>query len=391
MGNFTLKSLKPAIFLFVATVLLSFNAQALDPNGTATYSELGSRLFLATLFLESPSESAQEVMASTQAKRIEMRFSDRVSKRRWRQTWTQSIAINSPQDSLNAAASELSDTLDTFQSGLEYGDSVVINYDPLYGTSVSVNGVKLIQEKSLTLFNLFLSAWIGSVPPNSQFKEDILGQSDTANTYTEFLAIQPAQSRIDIVKSWNTELKQEEARRLAEAKAEAEAEAKAMEKAEEEAEKQAEDQALEEAQRLALIEEQKKKAQEEAQRKAAEEKAKRLAEEKAAKEKAAEKAAKAVLVQQEYTTTVIGSIYKSVKYPSRAVKRNQTGSARALVTINKDGNIAGISMLEETKYDTLNAAVNSAINSAAPFPPVPDVLDDGQPFEIVVPVTFKLN
>lgn len=391
MGDITLKRLKPAIFLFFAAALFSFNAQALEPNGTTPYSELGSRLFLATLFLESPSESAEEVLASTQAKRMEMRFSDRVSKRRWRQTWTQSIAINSPQDSLNAAASELSDALDAFQSGLEYGDAVVIDYDPLYGTSISVNGVKLIQEKSLTLFNLFLSAWVGPVPPNSQFKDEILGQGDTSNTYTEFLAINPAQDRIDIVKSWNTELKQEEARRLAEAKAEAEAEAEAVQKAEEEAEKQAEEEALEEAQRLALIEEQKKKAQEEAQRKAAEEKEKRLAEEKAAKEKAAKEAAKAVLAQQEYTTTVISAIYKAVKYPSRAVKRNQTGSARALVTISKDGNISGISMLEETKFDTLNAAVSSAINSAAPFPPVPQLLDDGQPFEIVVPITFKLN
>jgi periplasmic protein TonB len=385
-----LKTIKLAIYVVVFSMLAGGIAHALEPNGTSAYNELGSRLYLGTLLLETPSQDAKEILASTGAKQMEIRFSDQMSKRRWDQTWKQSIAINAAQDTMVAAAAELSQTLDAFQGTLEYGDIVTIGYDPLYGTSVVVNGVKIVQEKSLNLFNLFLSAWIGPVPPNSQFKADMLGQSSTANTYTEFLAISPSQDRVDVVKSWNTDLKAEEERRLAEAKAEAEAEAEAMRKAEEEAEQKATAQAMEDQKRLALIEEEKRKAQEAAQIKAEQERARKLAEEKAAKEAAAAQAAQALLAQQQYSTSIIAKIYKSVRYPSKAVKRNLEGSARANVTLDRGGNVTNVEMLEITEHELLNEAVSSAISKAAPFPPIPDAIADTQ-FDIIVPITFKLN
>ena len=385
-------------------LLLSFQSLALDPVGTAPYSELGSEQYLGTLYLDSSGQSAGEVLASSQRKRMELRFLDDVSRRSWSRNWTQSMAINSPRDQMVDAADELSEVLSAFQSGLKYGDQVVIDYDPLYGTSVSVNGVDLVKEKSSTLFNLFLSTWIGPVPPNSQFKSAVLGKTDSGNDYTRFLAVTPSDERVAAVKDWSTKLKAEEEKALAEAKAEEErklAEEEAMKKAEEEAQKQAEAEALAEQQALALIQQEKRKAQE-AVRKAAEaaeaarleaEKAAALAQgdgEAAEDEETVDFSVEAILAQQDYTTKVIRQIYSSVAYPKSAIKRNQEGSVRAIVSIDRDGSIISVKVVEESRFRTLNEAAVDAINSAAPFPSIPEVVAE-QTLDMMVPIAFRLN
>jgi len=382
-------------------VLVGLKAQALEPNGTAIYSELGNQLYLGTLYLDTPSKSANEILGSSQRKRMELRFANAMSKRRWSQTWTQSIAINSSQENMISAAADLSETLSSFQSNLESGDTVIFDYDPLSGTSVSANGVTLVKDKSAALFNLLLSAWIGPVPPTSQFKNAILGTADSKNDYSAFLALSPSQERIDTVKSWSTKLKEAEERALAEAQAEEEA----IRKAEEEAQKKAETEALEEKQRLELIAEEKRKAQEAARKAAEETEAKRKEAERQAlaaqqgqggqqppqeDEGEDDLSAEGILAQQNYTSQLIGLIYKAVKYPGTAVKRNQEGSVRANITIDRAGKVVNIDLVEEAQFEVLNKAVISAINNAAPFPSLPNNIR-GNTMSITVPVAFKLN
>jgi len=383
-------------FLFVGAKI-----QALEPNGTAAYSELGNQLYLGTLYLDAPSSSANEILGSSQRKRMELRFANTMSKRRWSQTWTQSIAINSSQENMISAADDLSETLSAFQANLERGDTVIFDYDPLAGTSVSANGVMLVKNKPAALFNLFLSTWIGSVPPTSQFKNAILGTTESNSDYTAFLALSPSPQRIDELKNWGTKLKEAEERALAEAKAEEEA----IRKAEEEAQRKAETEALEEKQRQELIAEERRKAQEaarqaaqeaETQRKEAERQA--LAQQQSSSAQTPQDdddgeedlSAEGILAQQNYTNQLIGLIYKAVKYPGTAVKRNQEGSVRANITVDRAGKVVNIDLVEEAEFEILNKAVVAAINNAAPFPALPNNIR-GNTMNITVPVAFKLQ
>lgn len=390
--------------LFLST-LFSIHASALEVNGAASYSELGSQLFIGALMLETPTGDVDKIYQGNQARVIEIRFSNSMSKRRWAQFWTQSIAINSSRENMVIAADELSQILSAFQSSLEHGDQVLISYHPLYGTSASVNGTTLIKEKSATVFNLFLSSWLGPVPPSSHFKNAILGMTDSTNDYGNFQALVPSDLRIAAVKSWGDKLKEAEEQAIAEAAAEQEA----IEKAEQEALKKAEEEALAEQQRLALVEAEKLKAQEAARKAAAEQAASREAErqvalekekalgaqtegtdEAGAEEEQVDLSVESILAQQDYTSQIIGMIYKSVSYPSSAVKRNQQGSVRAEVVINRDGSVSKMTIIEESNFKLLNQAVLSAIKKAAPFPPLPNELKMEQ-LELVVPVAFKLN
>lgn len=381
-------SLQFILAFFLACI--SLQVQALEPNGTAGYNEFGNQLYLGTLFLDMPSDSASDILSSTQRKRMELRFSMEMSKRRWTQTWTQSIAINSDRDTMVSAADDLSETLSVFQGNLQPGDTVTFDYNPLSGTSVFMNGTLLVEKKSPSLFNLLLSTWIGPVPPSSQFKNAILGTLDSTANYSAFQAITPSQARIDAVAAWNTKLKEEEARALAEALAEEEA----MRKAEEEARAQAEQETLEEQQRQALIEEEKRKAQEAARQQAevarqeAEQQSAAVAEQDDGEEE--DLTVAGILAQQAYTTQVISQIYKSVRYPGTAVSRNQEGSVRANVVIDRNGGLKQVVLVDEADHRALNKAVIDAINDASPFPALPPAIR-GEQLELTVPVSFKLN
>jgi len=389
------KLLLPISLSFIIA-LFSAHSLALQHNGTAIYNEFGNQVFIGTLFLDMPTDSSTGILTSTQRKRMELRFSGEMSKRRWTQTWTQSIAINSPREQMVNAGDDLSQTLSAFHGNLEPGDTVIFDYDPLSGTSVSVNGVALVEKKSPTLFNLFLSSWIGPVPPNTQFKNAILGKADSKGDYATFQAISPSQVRMDAVKSWNTSLKEEQERALAEAKAEEEA----MQKAEEQAKKQAELDSLEEQQRQSLIEEEKRKAQKAARQAVIEAEAARNDAELAATQiqtaspqnddDAEDLSVESILAQQDYTAQIISKIYKSVRYPGSAVKRNQEGSVRASVIIDRGGNVTSITLIDESEFTVLNTAVINAIKDAAPFSALPQAVRGNQ-LELTIPVAFKLN
>lgn len=389
--------LLPALLLSLGTA----QAQTLERNGTATYVELGSDLYLGTLFVEAPSQSVDELLSEEQAKRMEIRFSDDMSRRRWTQYWTQSIAINSPRENLVAAGEEMSRTLSAFESDMKYGDKVELIYHPAEGTSLVVNGTELTSDKSALLFNLFLSAWVGPVPPSSDFKSAILGKQDSGEAFTRFRNLQPSEERIAAVASWVAEEQEEQVEEETDSQ---EAEVAATDdgagapadesEAGGDTETEEQRQAREEAERQARLEEERRRAEQEAREQARAEQLSALQIEGVSKREESEEqidlSVEAILAQQDYTTNIIAKIYQSVSYPRAAINRNWEGSVRASITVLRDGTVEGVQLVEECDHAILNTAVKEAIENASPFPPIPDAVQAGS-LEMMVPVAFKLQ
>ncbi len=398
--------------LVPTAVLLATQAHALEPNGTGTYSELGSELYVGTLFLDSSSQSPAEILSEEQAKRMEIRFSDDMSRRSWTQYWTQSIAINSPREDLVASGDEMSQVLSAFKGDMKYGDQVELIYRPADGTSLVVNGTTLASDKSARLFNLFLSAWIGPVPPSSDFKSAVLGRTDSENAYSRFLNLAPDEARIAVVEAWGEPDKQS---RTADSMEEPPSQPRQSRSSGEQSDaprQPAEPQQTAEQQQADKQEQaQQRQAQREAERRAAEEAARRKAE--AEKEAARREeqlaglsvegvsqrkepdeqidlSVEAILAQQDYTTSIITKIYQSVSYPRSSINRNQEGSVRANVVISRDGSVQNVQLVEASEYDLLNQATRDAIEDAAPFPPIPEAVQEDS-LEMLIPVSFKLN
>ncbi|GIX30883.1 MAG: hypothetical protein KatS3mg124_1355 [Porticoccaceae bacterium] len=388
----------------VTTLFFPALARALEPNGSAVYSELGSELYIGTLFLEARDNDPQRILAADQKKRMEIRFTGQMTRRRWVQNWTQSIAINSSREAMTAAAAELSEALSAFRGNLEPGDQVVIEYDPARGTSLAVDGVPIVEGKSKGLFDLFLSAWIGPVPPSTDFKEAILGKVDSSATYARFLALQPSEARIAAIEAWDTPVKraaaelaaaEEEARRQAEEEARRKAEEEARRQAEAEARRKAEEEARRQAEVARTAEAAPPPAPQPAPVEVGEaptvsEAAVASTDAEAAEEEEPEISVEAILAQQDYATRVIRKIYREVKFPRRAVERGLEGSVRARITLDRDGRLLAVETVEGSGEPLLDEAALDAIRDAAPFPAMPEGIGVER-LELMVPISFRLQ
>jgi len=358
-------------FLFIA-----HHTHALEMNGVASFRELGSEVYLGALYLDSRSSDASAIFDANREKKMELRFSQAMSKRRWAGNWMQSIAINNNRDSLVAAAEELSDILSAFADNLSTGDRVEFHYIPGTGTAIAINGTTLAEGKSVGIFNLFLSAWIGAVPPSSQFKNALLGSENSAPEQSRFANIQPSEERIAAVRAWVTE-------EVAEAVSEEPPPAPVVEKPEvkpEEIKPQPPVIAATEPEPVfeaPVVEEAAPPAAAPAPQVVDQ------------NETEMDLSVASILAQQEYASDLIRKIYREVKYPANAVKRNHQGSVRVNLMVARNGAVEGMSLSDESEFASLNKEALRAIKAASPFNPLPSSISENN-LEIVVPITFKL-
>lgn len=142
------------LLFFCCVLLIGTRAQALELNGVAPFSELGEEAYLAGLYIDWRSSDPADFFADHRERKMEVRFSSSVSRRRWVNNWMQSIAINNSRQQLEEAAEELSYVLSTFEGHLFRGDQVEIHYSPEDGTELRLNGHVLASGHSTAVFNL---------------------------------------------------------------------------------------------------------------------------------------------------------------------------------------------------------------------------------------------
>jgi protein TonB len=375
--------------LFASLCLLAaLPARALEINGVAPFSELGGEIYLAALHLDARTSDENALFADNRERKMEVRFSAPMSKRRWVTNWMQSIAINNNRDSLVGSAEELSEILSAFADNLAPGDSVEIHFVPGDGTAIRINGTTLASGKSAQIFNLFLSSWIGAVPPSSHFKNALLGTANSTADQGRFSTLAPSPARIAAVKAWAAEEEVVEEEAVEETPAPEVATEAIPEPPKPEKPEPA---VAPPAAPPAVAETPAPEPEPEPAPAPAPEPAAAPAPELAAddNEDEVDLSVEGILAQQEYATSLIRKVYGNVQYPAISVKRGQEGSVRVSLMVARNGTIAAIRMLDESKYSALNKEAVRAIEAAAPFNPLPGSIREPQ-LEIVVPITFKL-
>lgn len=100
--------------------------------------------------------------------------------------------------------------------------------------------------------------------------------------------------------------------------------------------------------------------------------------------------AQSLLARQFYVSDILKKVRENVRYPRRAQERNQEGSVRIAVTIDRQGNIINMVRIEESRFELLNNEAWEAVKRASPFPPIPDSLNM-QTFEFSAPITFEMQ
>lgn len=382
-------TLAPRLLVGVLLLLCSASLLALDINGIGAYKEFGSDIYFGALYLETPASSPEAIYGQGEPKGMEIRFVDRVSNRRWVNSWTQSIAINNNSQAIADVANELSAMLSAFAGGFKAGDIVSFDYLPGAGTTVTLNDTVLQEGQPEEVFDLFLSAWIGPVPPSTQFKNAVLGTEGSAVSRNRFLSIEPGDERIaavrDLFKGEKEEPEGEPATRQT-------AQASKPEPAPEsrpEPEPTPPPAKAEPATTAATATpgQAEPEPEPESSSKPVQATAARAEEEDGDD---VDMSVDAILAQQNYTSKVVKAIYGALSYPGTAVRRGLEGSIRLNLELDRSGDLVSVTLSEESPHPLLNDEALEAATRAAPYPAFDAAIVD-QTLAIQIPIAFRLT
>lgn len=388
-------------------------------NGIASYNKLGKERFLAGLYLTSTSSDPSAILNSSEPQKMEMRVTaKRLSSRSLTKLWIESMAINNPPSVLTEQANAMVEFSKMVKRTLRPGDHLVIHRKGTGTTEISLNGIKLGEISQEGFFKTLLNSWLGSVPFSSSFKAQLLVNGNVGEDLNaRFVTIIPDAARTQQLAQVINQSSQEAtppsqavstqqtsaAVPQQQAAPEPEPEQPAARAAASDIAASTQTEAVIEQPLIAKPNIQLADASQPAEEtpdpepspeqteQAAIISADELDEEELdeGEDISAELTAEALLNRQLYHSKLVKWAYQHVKYPKRAIVREQQGSVQLELVVDRNGDVRNIEILEASKYATLNRASQRAIEDASPFPPMPETMSQDE-FRFTLPIVYRL-
>ncbi|WP_299598471.1 TonB family protein [uncultured Microbulbifer sp.] len=397
-----------ALLLF-ATALAAKAAPLL--NGLALEQQFNKDQYIAAVYSERLSGEASALLDNNMPRSLEVRIiADRLSARRFRNQWMEGIAINNPGNVLTGQAENMVTFANLFKGRLTTGDQLRIDFAADTGTtSVSLNDIMIGMIEDREFFNTLLRAWVGPVPPSTDFRDGLMGSGQVdSGMLATYESLQPGADRVAQIAAMidQQEAAQEQEEQAAAPKAEPKPEpvqvaATSQPKPELKANIPAPTLAAIGAPTVAppVPASAEPKAESAAvQAPASQPKplkptttrpATPMEEEELEEEEEAPLTADMILARQIYHSMLLRHTFKHIRYPKRAQERGQEGSVRLNVTIDNQGKVKNVSTLQESRYSSLNREALEAVERAGPYPATPAQLKIDE-YRFSVPITFRL-
>lgn len=391
------------LIAIVASLVFSLAQAEPTLNGIAPYSKLGQEQFLAGLYLPTTTGDIATAMSKGGERRLELRITaDSVSSRGLSRMWIEGMAINIAGDTLQNNADGMVEFTKLVKGRLQTGDTMIIDDLPNEGISVTINSVNVAKiRRSPDLFNMLLSTWIGSVPLSSDFRDRIMSAGNIdANLLARYRATEPTQERVADVKGWSTPSAKPAAAVAATTAAVVAAAPKPVAPKPSVTAPSVQAPSIAttpkiEKPSVAIAPKPELKPEPKPEPKPATVAAVKttnnafLDEDELEEEEEPLLTAASLVSRQLYHSKLLRWTYKNIRYPKRALQREQEGSVRIAVTIDRNGKVLNSMELEGTQYGLLNTEAMKAVERSDPFPPMPqDVL--GEKFEFTLPITFSM-
>ena len=132
------------------------------------------KVYVAGLYVEKKTQSAQEVIDARGPKRLVLHFVRDVSKEDVSKAWSESFA------KIDAALAEKLkgqiDTLNSYMADLSKNDELVFTWLPGGKVEIKVKGDVKGTIAGDDFGRTLIKIWLGASPPNSGLKEGLLGQ-----------------------------------------------------------------------------------------------------------------------------------------------------------------------------------------------------------------------
>ncbi len=132
------------------------------------------KVYVAGLYLQQKTNSAETVLASPGAKRVHMHFvHSQVSAKKLRAAWSDGYRANHPDEEF-ARLAERIERFNGFFPDVKKGDVVDVDYVPDTGTRVRINGESKGVIKGEDFHQATLRIWLGDAPASTGLKKAML-------------------------------------------------------------------------------------------------------------------------------------------------------------------------------------------------------------------------
>ncbi len=398
------------LLLLLFTVLLAASkAQAtLATRGLAVYTETARDIYIAGLLLPSVT-SLSDVLVSPGPKSMEYRIATRrISSRGFSGMILLQAELGAGARAPEQVTNALAELKIKMKSALKKGDQFVIALSADNATSFHLNGIELIQVKDGTIFEFFLAGWVGE-SSSALMREALLADRLAPPVLARFEALQPNAERVALVTAWmvppvpkstpaavakpqsapaKKTVAKTEATVKAAPKTKAEPKVDAVAKAPAETKADAKTKAV----AVAAVEPAPTPVAAPAEDPAE-------ATESPLEEPVAAQMDDREYQQQlsEYVTNIMVKVFRKVKYPRRAVKKQREGKVELLVYLDANGELLDLALDNSSGYRPLDEAAQNAVRKAAPFPELTQAAreeflsENGDNYVMPIPITFRLK
>jgi periplasmic protein TonB len=398
--------------LAVLILLACSVARAQEPlqlAGLAVHTDTARDIYVAGLQTpggQLPGEIASAAGPMTMEYRVATR---RISSRGFSGTLLLQAELGSSSRAPEIVIDALGDLKAQLQGSLVSGDQFEIALSPGGDTRFVLNGVTLLELPGAEIFSYLLQGWVGS-SASALMRDSLLSGKLDKSLMLRFESLMPLNERVEQVASWvEEEETAAEEEQLAIA-AEPEPEPVPAPEVQQEAVTEAAPAAV--AVAAAAGSAAPVPLQELPEAPAVEEK---IPEPEAVVPAPAETQVAAEIPEEEqsplqqlddreyqlqlseYVRAVMTQVFKNVRYPRRAVKRELQGQVELLAELDQSGELLGIVLEASSGYDILDDAAIRAVEKATPFPELSFVAkeefadDSGDSYVMLIPVKFMIN
>mgnify|MGYP003670103228 CR=1 FL=1 len=391
------KVLLPILLVAFSFSPLPLIAQNYITNGIGAYTEFSETTLLIKMELEAPATDPVEVMAVDTNKKLSFRIMQNRSPRAWSKIWIQNLSINNSPDTLTTQTNDLIAMTQVLQGTLRTGDLVEFERIASDLTIMSINGHEMADFETTGFFEFLLTAFIGSIPPSSELKNNLLaGGNSSGDAAILFDSLGFTQNRAAQIAGWISVPEVADVP-APDSGSDVEAEPSDTTPEAETAEQQTQQTdvattddltdseplpdvaAIDADPATALSSEVASDAESEAMEEAMEE-----------DDAPVVITAESLMATQNYQRAVLRGVYQNLEYPSTAIRRNREGSLRLSIAINENGVVSEIEVTESAQYDVFDEAAIEAIEKASPFDPIPPGTME-IPMILEIPIAFRLQ
>jgi len=155
---------------------LSVGGSELILNGSAVRKKAQHAIYVGGLYLKEQKTNFADIMKDPNPKRFLFYCStSEISSSKLINAWEQGFSINYSDEEIKTLRPMITEFNKVWQSGLNVGDEVWVDYVPNKGTNISINGQLVSEIPGTEFYKAFLKTWLGPHPFNSRMKSALLG------------------------------------------------------------------------------------------------------------------------------------------------------------------------------------------------------------------------